>query len=206
MSEIPLEFAFKTPLEFARNILRQWKPDIDLDGGDGSMKRQMQMCDRSYLYAGRDANGRAVFFTSEDRKGEEVKALVDEALRNPVAFEAANELAADDLLNGKPSEPSLRKFAVDFLTEKIKKPIRKGLSKYGYMRRDRCFAFIAYNLQKYYACHLYRNDESPVNLQSCACDIIVEAAEIEGITPASYNAVRAAWEKYGIKTPTPDTK
>lgn len=184
----------ETPLEFARRILQIWKPSIPLDA-DTFIKEQKKICGQGILISGKDENGKDAFLAIiGDREEEKVNALVEEAHRDPIAFEAARELAADGLL--KPEiipEPSLRKFAHDYVAGKIKKPTRKGPSKYGNTERDKCFAYLSYKLQKKFACPFY--SEISKKLQSCACGIIIEAATLESIT-VSYEAVRTAWNTW----------
>jgi hypothetical protein len=191
----------ETPLEFARKILRQWKPDIDLDGGEAGVKNLMKAFGRGFLFAGRNAEGRPVLYTTEKRKEEEVDALLNAADQDPVAFEVACEVAADDLRDGLLPELSLRKFAADVLSGKITKPPQtKGPKRYGNLRRNRCFAYICDELIKSFGCHPYRNPASRENLQKCACDIVREAARLEGLD-ATYEAVSDAYKKESINFP-----
>lgn len=190
-----------TPLEFARKILRSW--DI-INGPDGNttMKEQMKRCNRAYLFVGRDANGRSIWIPAEDRKEEEIDALVEKARQDPVAFKAARELAMDDLQNDQlPPEPSLKKFAIDCLGERIIKPPKRGQTGYEKTRKYRCFAYICFHLQKEFGCNIYRNTQSsPRNLTNCACDIVAEAARLEGIDDITYETVRTAWTRSPFST------
>ena len=200
----------ETPLEYARSRLQIWKTGIALDG-DAYMKEQKKVCGQGILIAGKDETGKDAFLAIiGDREEEKVNALVDEAHRDPLAFEAASELAADDLRKtGRIPELSLRNFAAEVLAGKIKKPTRKGPSKCSNIERDKGFAHIAYHLQKKFDCHLYRNQTSPPNLQRCACDIIAEAARLEGIVPGlevTYEMVKAAWKTWRHLYPNPCNK
>lgn len=178
----------QTPLDFARQRLRESKHAIDFDG-DLLAKARKKLCGRGtrLILPGE------LWVSAGERWPEALEKLIEDADRDPVAFDAAGELAAADLDKRKAPDPPLDNFLSSLARGKIKRPTRKGPSPYGNVKRDKVFAWLVYVLGKKFGCRVYPGKVR--NLETCAFDIIHQAAEQEGIN-CTYEAIRKAWETY----------
>lgn len=119
-----------------------------------------------------------------------LRSLIEDASRDPAAFEALGLLAARVIDAGDPMPDELRQFAVGVLRGHIQPPVSRGAPPVPPARNVLIHALLM-DIVDQFGVTPMRNKGATIG--DSACDIVAEAMPREARLPKSYSQIEAIW-------------
>lgn len=119
-----------------------------------------------------------------------LRLLIEDASRDPAAFEVLALLAARAIDAGEPMAKELRKFAVDVLREQIQSPIARGAPPIHSARNTLIHALLLDIVDRF---EVTPTRNKGASSGDSACDIVAETMPRKARLPKSYSQIEAIW-------------